>query len=91
VDIRKEILYPQIQGVTGGRPGLPLRLAGAAALVPAAEDSPETRGAGDWRGSGAIRVVGEVGEGAGSSPVGFGSGQRHRWGAVHGGAARRRG
>ena len=36
-------------------------------------------------------MVGEVGEGAGSSPVGFGSGQRHRRGAVHGGAARRRG
>ena len=34
-------------------------------------------------------MVGEVGEGAGSSPVGFGSGQRHRRGAVHGGAARR--
>jgi hypothetical protein len=32
-------------------------------------------------------VVGEVGEGAGSSPVGSGSGQR---GAIHGGAARRR-
>ncbi|PWZ45653.1 hypothetical protein Zm00014a_035212, partial [Zea mays] len=76
---------------SGGRPGLPLRLAGAAALVPAAEGSPETRGAGDWRGSGAIRVVREVGEGEGSSPVGSGSGQRHRRGAVHGGAARRRG
>jgi hypothetical protein len=36
-------------------------------------------------------VVREVGEGAGSSPVGSGSGQRHRRGAVHGGAARRRG
>jgi hypothetical protein len=35
-------------------------------------------------------VVGEVGEGAGSSPVGSGSGQRHRRGAIHGGAARRR-
>ncbi|PWZ53797.1 hypothetical protein Zm00014a_023856, partial [Zea mays] len=74
-----------------GRPGSSLRLAGAAALVPAAEGSPETRGTGDWRGSGAIRVVGEVGEGAGSSPVGSGSGQRHRRGAIHGGAARRRG
>ncbi|PWZ39492.1 hypothetical protein Zm00014a_042459, partial [Zea mays] len=74
-----------------GRPGSSLRLAGAAALVPAAEGSPETRGAGDWRGSGVIRVVGEVGEGAGSSPVGSGSGQRHRRGAIHGGAARRRG
>ncbi|PWZ15308.1 hypothetical protein Zm00014a_001275, partial [Zea mays] len=72
---------------SGGRPGLPLRLAGAAALVPAAEGSPETRGTGDWRGSGAIRVVGEVGEGAGSSPVGFGSGQRHR----RGGGSRRGG
>ncbi|PWZ57014.1 hypothetical protein Zm00014a_029573, partial [Zea mays] len=76
---------------SGGRPGSSLRLAGAAALVPAAEGSPETRGTGDWRGSGAIREVGEVGEGAGSSPVGSGLGQRHRRGAIHGGAARRRG
>ncbi|PWZ57015.1 hypothetical protein Zm00014a_029574, partial [Zea mays] len=76
---------------SGGRPGSSLRLAGAAALVPAAEGSPETRGTGDWRGSGAIREVGEVGEGAGSSPVGSGSGQRHRRGVIHGGAARRRG
>jgi hypothetical protein len=75
---------------SGGRPGSFLRLAGAAALVPAAEGSPETRGAGDWRGSGATRVAGEVREGAGSSLVGSGSGQRHRRGAIHGGAARRR-
>ncbi|PWZ14336.1 hypothetical protein Zm00014a_018198, partial [Zea mays] len=74
-----------------GRPGSSLRLAGAAALVPAAEGSPETRGTGDWRGSGAIRVVGEVGEGTRTPLVGSGSGQRHRRGAVHGGAARRRG
>jgi hypothetical protein len=73
-----------------GRPGSSLRLAGAAALVPAAEGSPETRGAGDWRGPRVTWVVGEVGEGAGSSPVGSGSGQRHRRGAIHGGAARRR-
>jgi hypothetical protein len=39
---------------SGGQPGSFLRLAGAAALVPAAEGSPETRGAGDWRASGAI-------------------------------------
>jgi hypothetical protein len=38
---------------SGGRPGSFLRLAGAAALVPTAEGSPETRGAGVWRASGA--------------------------------------
>jgi hypothetical protein len=35
-------------------------------------------------------VAGKVGEGTGSPLVGSGSGQRHRRGAVHGGAARRR-
>ena len=48
-------------------------------------------GGGDWRRSGAIRVVGEAREGTGTPLVGSGSGQRHRRGAVHGEAARRRG
>jgi hypothetical protein len=76
---------------SGGQPGSFLRLAGAAALVPAAEGSPEMRGAGVWRASGATWVAGKVGEGTGSPLVGSGSGQGHRRGAVHGGAARRRG
>jgi hypothetical protein len=38
---------------SGGRPRSLLRLTGAAALVPAAEGSPETRGAGVWRAPGA--------------------------------------
>jgi hypothetical protein len=54
---------------------LPLRLAEAAAPVPAAENSPETRGAGALRILGATWMAGEVGEGAGNLPVGTRSGQ----------------
>jgi hypothetical protein len=67
----------------------PLRLAEAAAPVPAAENSPETRGAGALRVLGTTWVAGEVGEGAGNLPVGTRSGQGHRMGASHGEAARR--
>jgi hypothetical protein len=67
---------------------LPLRLAEAAAPVPAAENSPETRGAGTLRVLGTTWAAGEVGEGAGNLPVGTGSGQGHGWGAAHGEAAR---
>jgi hypothetical protein len=69
---------------------LPLRLAEAAAPVPAAENSPETRGAGALRVLGATWIAGEVGEGAGNPLVGTWSGQGHRRGAVHGEVARRR-
>jgi hypothetical protein len=53
----------------------PLRLAEAASLVPAAENSPETRGAGALRVPGATWADGEVGEGAGNLPVGTGRGR----------------
>lgn len=65
---------------SGGRPWPLQRLAGAAALVPAAENSPETRGAGALRVPGATGVAWEVGEGAGSLLVGARSGQGHRRG-----------
>jgi hypothetical protein len=68
----------------------PLRLVEAAVPVPAAEDSPETRGAGALRVLGATWVAEEVGEGAGNLLVGTRSGQGHRRGAVHGEVARRR-
>jgi hypothetical protein len=68
----------------------PLRLAEAAAPVPAAGNSPETRGAGALRVLRATGMAGEVGEGTGSPLVRSGSGQGHRRGAVHGGTARRR-
>ena len=67
----------------------PLRLAEAAALVPVAENSPETRGAGLCGSLGATWTAGEVGEGTGNLPVGTRSGQGHRRGAAHGEAARR--
>jgi hypothetical protein len=66
-----------------------LRLAEAAAPVPAAENSPETRGAGALRVPGATWAAGEVGEGAGKCPVGSGWGLGHRRGAARGEAARR--
>jgi hypothetical protein len=69
---------------------LPLRLAEAAAPVPAAEDSPETRGAGALRVPRATWVAGEVGESVGNLLVGTRPGQGHRRGAVHGEVARRR-
>jgi hypothetical protein len=69
---------------------LPLRLAEAAAPVPAAEDSSETRGAGALRVLGATWVAGEVGESVGNLLVGTRPGQGHRRGAVHGEVARRR-
>jgi hypothetical protein len=68
----------------------PLRLAEAAAPVPAAGNSPETRGVGALRVLRAIEMAGEVGEGAGSLLVGARSGQGRRRGAVHGEVARRR-
>jgi hypothetical protein len=45
-----------------------LRLAEAAPPIPAAENSPETRGAGALRVPGATWAAGEVGEGAGEVP-----------------------
>jgi hypothetical protein len=66
-----------------------LRLAEAAAPIPAAENSPETRGAGALRVPRATWAAEEVREGAGNLPVGTGSGQGHRRGAAHGEAARR--
>jgi hypothetical protein len=54
---------------------------------PAAENSPETRGAGALRVPGATWAAGKVGEGAGNLPVGTGSGQGHR----RGGGPRRSG
>jgi hypothetical protein len=57
---------------SGGRPCPLLRLAEAAALVPAAENSLETRGAGALRVLGATWTAGEVGEGAGNLLVGLG-------------------
>jgi hypothetical protein len=69
---------------------LPLRLTEAAAPIPAAENSPETRGAGALRVLGATWVAGEVGEGAGNLLVGARSGQGHRRGAAYGEVARRR-
>ena len=69
---------------------LPLRLAEAAAPAPAAENSPETRGAGAPRVLGATWMAGEAGEGARNLLVGTRSGQGHRRGAVHGEVARRR-
>jgi hypothetical protein len=57
-----------------------LRLAEAAALVPAAENSPETRGAGALRVLRRPGAAGEVGEGAGNLLVGARSGQGHRRG-----------
>jgi hypothetical protein len=71
----------------GGRLCPLLRLAEAAALVPAAENSPETRGAGALRVLGATWTAGEVGEGARNLPVGTRSGQGHR----RGGGPRRSG
>jgi hypothetical protein len=68
---------------------LPLRLAEVAAPVPAAENSPEMRGAGALRVLGATWMAGEIGEGSGNLPVGTRSGQGHRRGAAHGEAARR--
>jgi hypothetical protein len=58
-------------------------------LVPAAENSPETRAAGALRVLGATWTAGEVGEGTGNLLVGARSGQGHRRGAAHGEAARR--
>ena len=55
----------------------PLRLAEAAAPVPVAEDSPETRGAGALRVLGTTWVAGEVGESVGNPLVGTRSGQGH--------------
>jgi hypothetical protein len=52
----------------------PLRLAEAAAPVPAARNSPETRGAGTLRVLRATGMAGEVGEGAGNLLVGARSG-----------------
>jgi hypothetical protein len=66
-----------------------LRLAEAATPVPAAENSPETRGTGVLRVPGATWAAGEVGEGAGNLPVGTGSGQGHQRGAARSEAARR--
>jgi hypothetical protein len=66
----------------------PLRLAETAAPVPAAGNSPETRGAGDLRVLRATGMAGEVGEGAGNLLVGARSGQGHQRGAVHGEVAR---
>jgi hypothetical protein len=71
----------------GGRLCPLLRLAEAAALIPAAENSPEARGAGALRVLGATWTAGEVGEGAGSLPVGTRSGRGHR----RGGGPRRSG
>jgi hypothetical protein len=66
-----------------------LRLTEAVAPIPAAENLPETRGAGALWVPEATWAAGEVGEGAGNLPVGTGSGQGHRRGAAHGEAARR--
>jgi hypothetical protein len=68
----------------------PFRLLEAAAPVPAAGNSPETRGAGALRVLRATRMAGEVGEGAGNLLVGARLGQGHRRGAVHGEVVRRR-
>jgi hypothetical protein len=58
----------------------PLRLAEAAALVPAAGNSSETRGAGALRVLRVTGMAGEVGEGAGHLLVGARSGQGHQRG-----------
>jgi hypothetical protein len=67
-----------------------LRLAGAAALVPAAEELAGDEGRGGPAVLGAIRVAGEVREGTGNPLVGSWSGKGHRRGVAHDGVARRR-